>query len=98
MVYVIVAIEVKEGMMEDFLEILKVNVALAFAKGGCIFCVPVMDFYSDIASSKNRVTLIECWENIECFKANSASPEMEEYNKATAHMVVNKTANIMKAV
>lgn len=98
MVYVIVAIEVKEGMMEEFLEILKANVSVAFANEGCIFCVPVVDFDSDIASNKNCITLIECWENIKCLKANSVSPAMEEYNNTTAHMVVSKTARILKAV
>jgi len=82
MVYIVVSIRVKEGKLQEFLELFKSILSTVRAEKGCIQYVPVTDMDAGLPPQtfdKNVVILLEKWESLEALHNHLATPHMAAY-------------------
>ena len=69
MIQVIATIELKPGILEEFVPILKANVPNVKAEDGCLAYDPFVDFDSGLPVQgeirENAVTLVEAWTSVD---------------------------------
>jgi quinol monooxygenase YgiN len=98
MVNVIASIEVKEGKLEQFLDIFNSNVPNVLAENGCIEYIPAIDIITDLSAqilNKNEVTVIEKWASMEDLQAHLAAPHMSDYRIKVKDLVSKVTLKVL---
>jgi quinol monooxygenase YgiN len=98
MIYVLAAIHVKEGSLEQFLEVFKANIPAVLAEDGCIEYVPTVDAASNLPPQQLDpavVTIVEKWESVDALHAHLKSPHMLNYREKTKDLVENMTLKVL---
>ncbi len=99
MVHVIASVQVKQGRVNEFLEIFKANVPLVRAEKGCIQYVPTVDVGADLPPqimNKNAVTIIEAWETLEALRNHLDAPHMLTYREKVSSIVENVSLKVLQ--
>ncbi len=100
MITVIASVTVKEKYLDEFIILFKENVPNVLEEDGCFEYYPTIDLPTDIPpqqQDKRVVTIIEKWESVEKLNMHLIAPHMQEYRKATDHMVEDVTIKILQA-
>lgn len=98
MINVVASIRIKEGMVDQFLEIFKDNVPIVRKEKGCIEYTPCIDINTNLApqvTDKNIVTIIEKWETIEDLYAHIKAPHMATYREKAKDMTAGSSFKIL---
>ena len=99
MIQVIATIELKPGILEEFVPILKANVPNVKAEDGCLAYDPFVDLDSGLSVQgeirKDVVTLVEAWTSVESLVAHLKTAHMAEYRDAVKDMVLNVTIQVL---
>lgn len=99
MINVLASIQIKEGHVEEFIEIFKANVPEVLKEEGCIEYAPTIDVPTGLPPQEldeNIVTIIEKWDSPEALKAHLAAPHMLAYQKRVKDIVENVSIKILK--
>ncbi|MEN8212390.1 MAG: putative quinol monooxygenase [Thermodesulfobacteriota bacterium] len=99
MINVIASIHIKEGKLEEFIEIFKSNVQAVLKEKGCMEYIPTVDVPTGLPPQElnsNVVTIIEKWDNLDYLKAHLSSPHMFEYREKTKNLVDKMSVKILK--
>ncbi len=99
MISVIASIEIKAGMVADFLEIFKANVPNVKAEKGCIEYTPTVDVDSGLSPQnldKNVVTIIEKWATLEALLDHIKAPHMLAYKEKVRDLVDGMSLKVLK--
>ncbi len=100
MIWVIATIELKPNSREDYLKILRDNVANVKAEAGCLDYAPAVDIDSGLpvqeAVRSDVVTIVEAWESLENLVAHLKAPHMLSYRDAVTGYVKKVSVQIMK--
>ncbi len=90
MIHVVATIELKPGLRDAYLELLRANVPHVLAEKGCLTYYPTIDTDTDIAihekAGENVVTLIESWESVDALKKHFTEPHMLAYREKAKDM------------
>ena len=98
MINVIASIRIKEGQVEEFLEIFKANVPHVLAEKGCVEYMPTMDVPTGLPPQElddRVVTIIEKWDSLEDLKTHLTAPHMRTYQERVRDMVENVSIKIL---
>lgn len=98
MIYVLAAIRLKEGSLEQFLDVFRANIPAVLAEDGCIEYVPTVDAASNLPPQQLDpavVTIVEKWESVDALHAHLKAPHMLEYRKRTKDMVESMTLKVL---
>lgn len=97
MIHVVARMEIKEGQMESFLELLQELVPTVRAEEGCIRYEICQDAKVDIgvAANPQALTILETWESPEHLAAHLASPHMAAFRNAAADRRENATVTVL---
>ena len=99
MINVIASIHIKDGELDEFIEIFKSNVPAVLKEKGCIEYVPTVDVPTGLPPQElnsNVVTIIEKWESLDDLKAHLTAPHMLEYRKKTKDLVEKMSVKVLK--
>ncbi len=99
MINVIASIEIKDGMVADFIEIFKANVPNVKAEKGCVEYTPTLDVNSGLppqSLDKNIVTIIEKWETLEALLDHIKAPHMLKYKEKVKDIVIDVSLKILQ--
>ena len=101
MINVIASIHVKEGKLDNFVEIFKSNIPAVLNEKGCIEYFPTVDLPTGILPqelNKNTVTVLEKWDTLEDLKSHLSSPHMLEYRIKTEDLVETMSIKVLKEI
>jgi quinol monooxygenase YgiN len=90
MIYGVVSVQVKEGKLQEFLELFKSNAIKVRQEKGCIQYIPVVDIDVGLpiqALDKNVVTILETWESLAALRDHFATPHMAAYLKKEKDLI-----------
>jgi quinol monooxygenase YgiN len=99
MINVIASIHVKEGMLSDYLQILKAIARLVRKERGCVAYVPTVDIDTGLplqVLDKNVVTILERWESLEALNAHLVSPHMLDYREKVKDIVGRVSVKVLR--
>lgn len=99
MINVIATVQVKEGLLPDFIELFKSNIPNVLAEKGCVEYVPTIDMPTDLPPQElndSVVTIIEKWESLEDLMAHLSAPHMAEQMEKEKDLVVKMSVKILK--
>lgn len=100
MINVIASVQVKEGLVSQFIELFKSNVPNVLAEKGCVEYMPTVDIPTGLPPQEldsNVVTIIEKWDSIEDLQAHLASPHMQEFQKKEKDLVEKLSLKVLEA-
>ena len=101
MINVIATIQIKEGLLSEFVEIFKSNIPKVLEEKGCIEYVPTIDVPTGLPPQElniNGVTIIERWDSLEDLKAHLTAPHMLAYREKTKTLVDKMSVKVLKEV
>jgi quinol monooxygenase YgiN len=102
MIYVIAAIELKEGCKDDFLNILRGNVPNVKAEKGCVTYEPTIDTDSGIPIQEELrpgvVTIVEAWESLDDLHQHLKAPHMATYREEVKDLVKQVRLQVLQPV
>ena len=101
MINVIATIQIKEGLLSEFVEIFKSNIPKVLEEKGCIEYVPTIDVPTGLPPQElniNGVTIIEKWDSLEDLKAHLTAPHMLAYREKTKHLVDKMSVKVLEEV
>ena len=84
MIHVIADIQVYPGRMDDLFEVYRDFVPQVRAENGCLAYVPTRDTATDLPnqqSDPDRITVVECWTDMEAFRAHLTAPHVLAYRE-----------------
>ena len=99
MIYVIASIHVKEGRLQDFIEVFKSNVPDVREERGCIQYSPTVDINADLPPQildENVVTIIECWDSLDALRDHLATPHMLAYREKVKGIVEDTSLKVLQ--
>ena len=99
MIYVIASIHVKEGRLQDFIEVFKSNVPDVREERGCIQYSPTVDINADLPPQildENVVTIIECWDSLDALRDHLATPHMLAYREKVKGIVEGTSLKVLQ--
>ncbi|MDD5729447.1 MAG: putative quinol monooxygenase [Victivallales bacterium] len=99
MITVLASIHVREGRLDDYLEILKENVPEVCAEDGCISYEPMVDIDSKLppqVMDANIVTIVEQWESLDALKIHLAAPHMLKYQDKVKGIVEKVSLKVLQ--
>jgi len=99
MIYVIASIHVKEGRLQDFIEVFKSNVPDVREERGCIQYSPTVDINADLPPQildENVVTIIECWDSLDALRDHLATPHMLAYREKVKGIVEDTSIKVLQ--
>jgi quinol monooxygenase YgiN len=99
MIYVVASIRVKEGRLQDFLEVFKSIMPEVRAEKGCIQYFPTVDINADLQKQildENVVTLIENWESLDALHDHLATSHMATYREKVKDIVEKTTIKVLQ--
>nr|WP_320190444.1 putative quinol monooxygenase [uncultured Desulfobacter sp.] len=101
MISVIASIQVKDGQLDNFIEIFKFNMPAVLKEKGCIEYIPTVDVPTELPPqelNKNIVTVIEKWQSVEDLMAHLSSAHMLAYKEKTKDIVASMTVKVLTEV
>ena len=101
MINVIASVQIKEGLLQEFLELFKANIPNVLAEKGCIEYAPLVDIPTDFPPQElnaNVVTIIEKWKSLEDLQAHISAPHMVEFQKKEKEFVEKVSLKVLKEV
>jgi quinol monooxygenase YgiN len=101
MVHVVASLRIKEGKLEEFLELFRALAVDVKKEKGCIEYLATIDLDADVPPQtleKNVVTTIEKWESPEALHAHSSTPHMTAQREKEKGMVELVSLKILKEV
>lgn len=101
MISVIASIHIKDGLLNEFIEIFKSNMPAVLKEEGCIEYIPTVDKPTGLppqALNKNVVTILEKWDSVEALTAHLSSPHMLEYKEKTSDIVESMEIKVLEEV
>lgn len=101
MIHVIADIEVHPGRMSELLEVYRDFVPQVRAEKGCLAYVPARDIDTDLPnqnSDPDRITVVECWADMDAFRAHLTAPHMLAYRERVKDIVAGVTVRVLDAV
>lgn len=101
MINVIATIHVKTGKMNDYLNILKLNLPLFAQEQGCIEYFPTVDVPTRLPIQfldENVITIIEKWETMEDLMNHLKAPHYLAYKKDVKDMVEKVLISVLKKI
>lgn len=90
MINVIASIQLKEGRVSEYIEIIKANIPHVIKEEGCIEYRPTIDLPTNLPPQEldsNIVTIIEKWRTIEDLRAHFSAPHMLAYRDKVKNIV-----------
>ena len=100
MINVIASLTIKEGHLDEFIEIFKANVPHVLAEKGCIEYMPTVDLPTGLPPQElngRGVTILEKWDSLEDLKAHITAPHMRAYQKQVKGMVEGMSLKVLTA-
>lgn len=100
MVHVLVAIRVRAGKVEEFVQVFKDNLPNVHAEEGCIEYFPALDVASPLGiqvTDAQVVTIIERWETMAHLEAHMTAPHMLVYRDRVKDLVEEISARVVEA-
>ena len=102
MLNVIVTMLVKEGRMQEFLEVCRKLRPLVLQEEGCL----AYDYHREIPSplgiqepiDPNRVTLVERWASVEALQAHMETPHMKEAGPKMRELRAGVVARVLEPI
>lgn len=99
MINVVASVQIKEGLLGEFLELFKANIPNVLAEKGCIEYAPLVDIPTDFPPqemNENVVTIIEKWDSLEDLRAHISAPHMAEFQKKEKEFVEKVSLKVLK--
>lgn len=99
MIYVIASITVKEGTVDQFVEIFKANIPNVLAEKGCIEYGPAIDVDTGLDLQEVDpciVTIVEKWESLDDLQAHLIAPHILVYREKVADIVTSLSLKILE--
>ena len=99
MINVIASVQIKEGLLPEFIKLFKSNIPNVLAEKGCIEYAPTVDMPVGIPPQeldKNVVTIIEKWNSLEDLQAHMSAPHMVEFQKKEKEFVEKVSLKVLK--
>jgi quinol monooxygenase YgiN len=99
MIHVLASITVKEGRVDEFLEVFKANIPNVLAEKGCIEYGPTVDVQTDLeiqVTDPRVVTIVEKWETLDDLKAHLVAPHILNYRERVKDIVENLSLKIVE--
>ena len=99
MINVIASIQIKEGLLSEFIEIFKSNIPKVLEEKGCIEYVPTIDVPTGLPPQElnnNVVTIIEKWDSLKDLMAHLSAPHMLAYKEKTKNLVDKMSVKILE--
>ena len=99
MINVIASVQIKEGLLSDFIELFKSNIPNVLAEKGCIEYAPTIDIPTGFPPqelNENVVTIIEKWDSLEDLQAHMSAPHMVEFQKKEKRFVDKVSLKVLK--
>lgn len=101
MIHVIASLQIKDGMLSEFIEIFKANVPNVLAEQGCVEYVPTVDVDASLAPQELNgkvVTIVEKWDTLPDLLAHLKAPHMLSYGEKVKDMVEKKSLKVLSPV
>ena len=99
MINVIASVQIKEGLVQEFLELFKSNIPNVLAEKGCIEYSPTIDIPTGFPPqelNENVITIIEKWDSLEDLQAHMSSSHMVEFQKKEKEFVEKVSLKVLK--
>jgi quinol monooxygenase YgiN len=99
MINVIASVQIKEGLMQEFLELFKSNVPNVLTEKGCVEYTPMVDIPTHFPPqelNENVVTIIEKWNSLEDLRAHMSAPHMVEFQNKEKEFVEKVSLKVLK--
>lgn len=102
MIYVIAAIEVQAGRMQEFVVEFQRIVPLVRAEQGCLLYQPTVDLPTNLGPQEpvreNIVSVLEGWESIEHLEKHLVMPHMIQYRANVKQLVTAVKLQILQPI
>ena len=101
MINVIASIYIKEGNVQEFIDIFKSNIPAVLQEKGCVEYMPTVDFPTNLPPqelNENVVTIIEKWRSFEDLQSHLSAPHMVAYKEKVKDLVVKMSLKILTEV
>jgi quinol monooxygenase YgiN len=99
MINVIASVQIKEGLMQEFLELFKSNVPNVLTEKGCVEYTPMVDIPTHFPPqelNENVVTIIEKWNSLEDLRAHMSAPHTVEFQNKEKEFVEKVSLKVLK--
>jgi quinol monooxygenase YgiN len=99
MIYGVVFVRVKQGKLQEWLELFKSNAIMVRKEKGCIQYVPMVDIDVGVpiqVLDKNVVTILEQWESLEALRDHFATPHMAAYFEKEKDLIEGVTLKMLQ--
>jgi quinol monooxygenase YgiN len=99
MIYGVVSVRVKEGKLQEWLELFKANAAKVREEKGCTQYFSLVDIDANIpiqTFEKNVVTVLEQWESVEALHDHFDAPHMAVYFEKEKEFVEDVTVKMLQ--
>ena len=99
MINVIATVQVKEGRVSEFIDLLKSVVPKVKAEKGCVEYFPAIDLPTGLPPqdvNENIVTIIEKWESLDHLMAHMSTPHMAEHMEKEKDLVEKASIKVLK--
>ncbi len=100
MIHVIASLQIKDGLLSEFIEIFKANVPNVLKEQGCVEYVPTVDVPAGLAPQELNgkvVTIVEKWDTLPDLLAHLVAPHMLAYGEQVKDMVEKKSLKVLSA-
>jgi quinol monooxygenase YgiN len=100
MIHVIATIELREGMRERFLAIVRDNLPHVRAEDGCLEYEPTVDLPTDhqaqLPLRPRTVTIVEKWRDLAALRAHLQAPHMLAYREKVKSLVQSVSLQVLE--
>lgn len=96
MVHVFARMEIKEGCMEKFMEVLRNNIPTVLAEDGCIRYEACWDVNPETRGK--FVSIVESWKSEAHLKAHLATPHMAAFREAAKDLREKSVVTVVEPV
>lgn len=99
MIHVLASLQIKDGKLDEFLEIFKANIPAVLAEDGCKEYVPTVDVPTGLPVQEldgNIVTIVEKWDSVEALQAHLSAPHMLDYKEKVVDIVEKVSLKVVK--
>ena len=99
MINVIASVQIKEGLLQEFLELFKSNISNVLAEKGCVEYAPTVDMHTGFPPqelNENVVTIIEKWDSLDDLREHMSAPHMVEFQKREKKFVERVSLRVLK--
>ncbi len=101
MIYVIASIQVKEGKLQEYVDMFKANAKLVRQEKGCVHYIGAVDADSGLPMQKrekNVMTVLEKWESPDALREHLVAPHMKAFGEKRKDFVEGATVKVLEEV